>query len=142
MPTRTAAATWEGPLTEGKGTMSFGGGAFDGQYSFSSRFENGTGTNPEELIAAAQAGCYSMALSADLGKAGFAPQSVTSNATVHLAKGEDGWRIQLIELKTEASVPEIAEEEFQKIAETTKRNCPVSSALTGTKITVEAKLVG
>src|SRR2546426_11969205 len=102
MPIRSAEAVWEGDLQGGKGTMRFGSGAFEGQYSFSSRFEEGTGTNPEELIAAAHSGCFSMALSGALGRAGHPPTRVHTTANVHLDKAEVGFRISLIVLTTEA----------------------------------------
>ena len=105
MPVRNAEARWEGDLPNGKGTMRFGGGAFEGQYSFSSRFEDGAGTNPEELIAAAHAGCFSMALSNGLAKAGFTPTRVDTTASVHLEKTDAGFGITRIDLRTEAEVP-------------------------------------
>lgn len=141
MATRTAKAQWDGTLQEGKGTMALGSGAFQGAYSFQSRFENGTGTNPEELIAAAHAGCFSMAFSGALGKAGFTPKRVNTTANVHLTKGEQGFSINLIELSTEASVPGIDNAKFQEIAETAKKTCPVSKALAGPEIKLQAKLV-
>ena len=140
MPKRTAEAQWEGSLQDGKGTMRFGSGAFEGQYSFASRFEEGSGTNPEELIGAAHAGCFSMALSAGLGRAGFTPERVSTTATVNLEKGDAGFRISRIDLTTEASVPGIDEATFQEQAQTAKANCPVSQALAGTEITLQAKL--
>jgi osmotically inducible protein OsmC len=131
MPVRSADARWEGTLQDGKGTMKMGGGAWEGPYSFASRFENGTGTNPEELIAAAHAGCYSMALSGALGKAGHTPESVATTARVHIDRTDAGFRIQKIELDTEASVPGISQSDFDEIAETAKQTCPVSVALGG-----------
>src|SRR5438094_10328566 len=107
MTVRTASARWEGALRDGNGTMEFGSGAFDGRYSFSSRFEEGPGTNPEELIAAAHAGCFSMALSADLDKAGFKPESVTTVAKVRLQPVNGAPTIDRIELVTSAKVPGI-----------------------------------
>src|SRR5437867_12633634 len=104
MPARTATGRWEGGLRSGKGSMRSGGGAFEGQYSFSSRFEDGAGTNPEELIAAAHAGCFSMALSNGLAKAGFTPTRVDTTASVHLDKTDAGFGITKIELRTEAEV--------------------------------------
>src|ERR671925_551602 len=98
MPVRSAEAVWEGDLQDGKGTLRLGSGAFDGQYSFSSRFEEGTGTNPEELIGAAHAGCFSMALTVGLERAGYSPTSVDTTARVHLERGESGFRIPRIEL--------------------------------------------
>ena len=139
---RTATARWEGTLQEGKGTMRFGGGAFEGQYSFSSRFEEGTGTNPEELIGAAHAGCFSMALSGGLGRAGFPPTSVDTTARVHLEKGDSGFRIARIELDTKVAAPGINDAAFQEQAETAKKNCPVSQALTGVDIQLSATLTG
>ena len=140
MPTRTADARWEGGLKVGKGTMRFGSGAFEGQYSFSSRFEEGTGTNPEELIGAAHAGCFSMALSAGLERAGHPPASVQTTARVNLEKAESGFRIARIDLDTVADVPGIEAGAFQEQAESAKVNCPVSQALTGVDIRLEARL--
>ena len=142
MPVRTADAEWTGTLQDGSGHMRFGEGAFDGAYSFSSRFEEGTGTNPEELIAAAHAGCFSMKLSGDLGSAGFTPEHVATTARVHLDKGDAGFSITRIQLTTEASVPGIDEGRFQEIAEGSKKNCPVSVALGAvSEIDLTAKLV-
>jgi osmotically inducible protein OsmC len=131
MPVRTADARWEGTLQDGKGTMRMGGGAWEGPYSFTSRFEEGSGTNPEELLAAAHAGCFSMALSGALGRAGHPPQSVATTAKVHINRTDDGFRIQKIELTTDAEVPGISQSEFDEIAETAKKTCPVSVALGG-----------
>lgn len=141
MSVRTAEAVWQGSLKDGKGSMKLGSGAFEGAFSFSSRFEEGTGTNPEELIGAAHAGCFSMALSAGLGKAGFTPTRILTKAQVTLGKVDDKSRITLIHLETEAAVPGISAAEFQKIAEATKEGCPVSAALTGVTITLSARLV-
>ena len=141
MPTRSANAVWEGKLQNGQGTMKLGSGAFEGNYSFPSRFESGQGTNPEELIGAAHAGCFSMALAAALGQAGYTPERVQTEAKVHLEKVGEGFKITKIELKTEASIPNIDESEFQEQAEAAKKNCPVSQALTGTEITLNAKLM-
>ncbi len=121
--------------------MQLGSGAYEGPYSFKSRFEEGTGTNPEELIGAALAGCFSMALSAGLGRAGFTPTRVQTTASVHLAKGESGFRINRIDLVTEAEVPGIDDAAFQEQADAAKKGCPVSQALAGTDITLDAKLV-
>jgi osmotically inducible protein OsmC len=141
MPTRTADAEWTGTLQEGSGRMRLGGGAYDGAYSFSSRFEQGEGTNPEELIAAAHAGCFSMALSGNLGKAGFAPQEVATTATVHLEKQEPGFTLTRIDLVTQARVDGIDETTLQVIAEQTKDTCPVSRALAAVaEMTVSASL--
>jgi lipoyl-dependent peroxiredoxin len=140
MPARTATARWEGGLQQGKGTMRLGSGAFEGQYSFSSRFEDGTGTNPEELIGAAHAGCFTMALSAGLERAGHAPTSVETSARVHLERGEGGVRISRIELSTMADVPGIDAAAFAEQAETAKANCAVSKALAGVDIQLDARL--
>jgi lipoyl-dependent peroxiredoxin len=129
MPKRTADARWEGSLQEGRGTMSVASGAYEGPYSFQSRFEEGDGTNPEELIAGAHAGCFSMALSGDLGRAGHQAESVETTATVHLEKVEGGFGITRIVLDTRARVPGIEADEFQRVAEGAKQNCPVSRAL-------------
>src|SRR5436305_10894813 len=142
MPVRSAEAQWDGTLQEGSGHMRFGSGAFDGAYSFSSRFEDGTGTNPEELLAAAHAGCYSMALSGALGRNGTPPTRIATTADVHLNKTDAGFRIQRIDLHTEAEVPGIDDAKFQEIAETTKSGCPVSVLLAGAEINLDAKLVG
>ncbi len=141
MALRTANARWDGNLKDGNGTMRFGGGAFEGAYSFMSRFEEGEGTNPEELIAAAHAGCFSMAFANELDQAGHTPESVSTEAKVSLVKGDDGFGINRIQLVTEASVPGISEDEFLEIAEAAKNGCPVSKALAGPEITVDATLV-
>ena len=141
MATRKANAVWEGGLEDGKGKMSLGSGAFEGNYSFKSRFEDGSGTNPEELIGAAHAGCYSMALSVALEQAGYAPERVSTEAKVHLDKEGEGFAIKKIDLITEAKIPEISEEDFQEQAKTAKENCPVSKALAGVDISLDAKLM-
>ncbi len=141
MPARTAEAEWKGSVTEGAGTMKLGSGAFEGKYSFKSRFEDGVGTNPEELIGAAHAGCFSMALSAQLGRAGFEPKRIHTTAKVHLTKAPDGFAINQIDLDTEAEVPGITPEVFQEQAEAAKKGCPVSKALAGVDIKLNAKLV-
>ncbi len=141
MPIRKASAEWKGTLMEGGGTISLASGTFAGQYSFSTRFEEGVGTNPEELIGAAHAGCYSMALNAGLGKAGYAPTRVSTQAKVHLEKGAGGFTIPRIELITEAEVPDIDEATFQEQAKSAKENCPVSQALAGVEILLTARLV-
>ena len=141
MATRSAEAVWNGNLREGHGTMKLGSGAYEGKYSFASRFESGQGTNPEELIGAAHAGCFSMALSAGLGKAGFNPTSIHTAARVYLEKVGEGFGITRIELTTDAQVPGIDEATFLRHAEDAKKNCPVSKALTGTKIILDARLV-
>ena len=143
MPARTANARWEGGLRDGKGNMRLGGGAFEGQYSFSSRFEEGVGTNPEELIAAAHAGCFSMAFSGGLERAGFTPNSVETEAKVHLSPADGGgFRISRIDLVTNADVPGIEEDAFQQAAQAAKEGCPVSKALAAVEITVNATLAG
>ena len=143
MPKRKADARWEGSLEEGKGVMSVASGAYEGPYTFQSRFQEGDGTNPEELIAAAHAGCFSMALSAELGRAGHSAESVETRATVHLDKVEEGFAITRIELDTRARVPGVSEDEFQQIAEAAKKGCPVSRALAAVEtIELRAELVG
>ena len=141
MAVRTSEAEWQGNLAEGKGTMKLGSGAYQGQYSFKSRFESGTGTNPEELIGAAHAGCFSMALSHGLSQAGHTPKRVHTTAKVHLDKAEGGFAITRIELDCEAEVPGIDEATFRQQAEAAKTNCPVSKALAATQITLNAKLL-
>src|SRR5437764_14911218 len=142
MPARTASAIWEGTLREGKGKMKLGSGAFEGAYSFSSRFEEGAGTNPEELIAAAHAGCFSMALSAGLERAGFSPNSVETEAKVHLSPADGGFKISRIDLVSQADVPGIEADAFQQAAQAAKAGCPVSQALAAVDITLDATLVG
>ncbi len=138
---RTANAIWQGDLKDGQGNLSFGDGAYSGAYSFSSRFEDGQGTNPEELIAAAHAGCFSMALSADLAKAGYTAETVDTEAAVFMEKGDGEFGISLIRLVTKARVPEIMMDEFAKIATGAKNNCPVSRALASVEMRLEAHLL-
>ncbi len=140
MPVRNATAIWEGGLKNGKGKMMLGSGAFEGKYSFSSRFEQGQGTNPEELIGAAHAGCFSMALSMILEQAGYKPEHIHTSASVHIDKSGDGFKITSIELDAEAKVPGIDEKTFREKAETAKKGCPVSVALSGTDIKLLARL--
>lgn len=140
MAERSATATWNGSLPDGDGRMAFGSGAFEGAYSFQSRFEEGDGTNPEELIGAAHAGCFSMALAGDLGRAGHEPESVETEATVYLEQGDDGWSITRSHLATVVEAEEIDEDEFQNIAEEAKEACPVSRALAGVEKTLNAEL--
>ena len=140
MPQRKADAIWKGDLKGGKGTMKFGSGAFEGSYSFASRFEEGTGTNPEELIGAAHAGCYSMALSGDLSKAGFTPESVETNANVTLEMVDGAPTISKIKLTVKANIPDIDDDKFQEIANGAKKNCPVSRVLAGADISLDATL--
>jgi osmotically inducible protein OsmC len=143
MPKRTADARWNGSLQEGNGTMRMASGAYEGPYTFQSRFEEGEGTNPEELIAAAHAGCFSMALSGDLGRAGHEAETVETTATVHLELGDGPPTVARIVLDTRARVPGIEDSEFQQIAEGAKQNCPISRALAAVEtIEVNAELVG
>jgi osmotically inducible protein OsmC len=141
MAIRKANAEWKGGLKEGEGKVALGSGAFEGAYSFQSRFEEGSGTNPEELIGAAHAGCYSMALSAALEGAGFSPESVKTEAHVSLVKEGEGFAINKIKLVTNAKIPGISQEDFEKHAQGAKENCPVSKVLTGTDIDLEATLL-
>jgi osmotically inducible protein OsmC len=141
MVARKADAEWQGDLRSGKGRVNLGSGAYSGPYSFRSRFESGDGTNPEELIAAAHAGCFSMALAAGLSAAGHPPERIHTTATVHIEAKDGGFAIPRIRLETEARVPGLDEAGFQKQAETAKANCPVSKALAGTTIELQAKLL-
>lgn len=141
MPERRAEAEWKGDLRKGAGRMKLGSGAFEGAYSFGSRFEEAKGTNPEELIGAAHAGCFSMALSGGLSAAGHAPRRIHTTAKVQLEKAGEGFEIRRIDLETEAEVPGIDEAKFQEQAEAAKRNCPVSKALAGPEIRLKAVLV-
>ncbi len=138
MAVRTSSAEWKGTLKEGSGTMKVGT-RWEGPYTHASRFESGEGTNPEELIGAAISGCYSMFLAALLTKAGFSPTSISTTATVHLGEGPT---IHLIELKTHGIVPNVTESVFREQAEAAKASCPVSKALAGPKITLDATLAG
>jgi osmotically inducible protein OsmC len=142
MPVRTANAVWEGTLHEGEGRLTVGSGAFDEKYTWSSRFESDPATNPEELLGAAHAGCFTMALSAALERAGHPVKSVRTRAQVHLTKGESGFGISKIELITEGDVPGIDEATFVSHAQTAKENCIVSRALKAVEMTVQASLVG
>ena len=141
MATRTADAEWNGDLKQGSGHMRFGSGAFDGAYSFNSRMGDGKGANPEELIGAAHAGCYSMALAAGLSGAGLKPERIHTTAKVHFDQKEGGWTIHTIDLETEAKVPGINAADFMKRAEETKAKCPVSRALAGVTINLKATLL-
>lgn len=142
MPTRKAEAEWKGNLAEGSGRLKVGSGAFDGPYSFKSRFEEGqSATNPEELIGAAHAGCFTMALTAQLSRAGITPTRIHTGAKVKLEKVGEGFSITEIELETEADIHGVDEATFQKHAVDAKQNCPVSKALTGTEIRLKAKLL-
>ena len=142
MPTRTAEAEWKGTLVDGGGWLRVGSGALDGPYSFKSRFEEGqTATNPEELIGAAQAGCFTMALTAQLSRAGFTPKSIHTGAKVRLEKVGEAFSITRIELETQAEIPRIDDATFQRIALDAKQNCPVSKALAGTEIRLTATIL-
>ena len=141
MPVRTAEAEWNGDLPKGSGRMKTQTGSFNGPYSFGSRFEEAGGTNPEELIAAAHAGCFSMAFSGQLSKAGHPPVSVRTTAKVHVEKGDAGFSITKIELVCRAKVPGIDEATFREKAEAAKTGCPVSKALASVPtITLDARL--
>jgi osmotically inducible protein OsmC len=142
MPVRNATAQWNGTIREGDGTVALGSGAFEGQYSFSSRFEEGTGTNPEELIGAAHAGCFSMAFSGNLERAGHKPEQINTEARVTVEKQDAGFAITKIELRTRARVPGIDEATFQEVATASKEGCPVSQALKAVEITLDAQLEG
>lgn len=141
MAERKATASWKGTLKEGKGTMSLGSGAFEGPFSFGTRMGEDPGTNPEELIGAALAGCYSMALGAGLEKEGFEVKTINTNARVHFGKADAGFEISKIQLSTEAEVNGVDEAKFREIAEATKSGCPVSKALAATPIELDAKLI-
>jgi osmotically inducible protein OsmC len=138
---RTAKAHWWGNLREGQGSIKLGSGAFSGKYSFSMRFEEEQGTNPEELIGAAHAACFSMALSAALSKDGYIIDEIQTEATVSMEKGKDGFAINEIKLNTSARVKDITMEEFARYALDAKRNCPVSKALAAVDIELEANLL-
>ena len=139
---RTATAVWNGGLKDGKGTISTESGVLEStQYSFNTRFEDGKGTNPEELIAAAHAGCFSMALSAQLGNEGKTPESIETEAAVTLLKTDAGFTITAVHLKVRAKIPNMTPPEFQKFAEAAKTGCPVSRVLKA-EITMETRLSG
>ena len=140
MQIRTSEATWEGSLQDGKGRFWTESGEVSGVFSFSTRFEEQPGTNPEELIGAAVASCYSMALAGDLGRAGHAPESVRTVAMVRLDKGDRGFAITGVDLDTEATVATIDHDEFSSIAKATTSNCPVGRALAAVPITLRARL--
>jgi lipoyl-dependent peroxiredoxin len=138
---RTSSAVWQGNLKDGSGSLELGSGAFNGQYSFTSRFEEGVGTNPEELIGAAHAGCFSMALSGDLSSVGYTVDEIKTEAIVSMEKGEAGFTITGVKLVTKARVRDIEMAEFAKIASGAKQNCPVSRALAAVDIQLEAHLL-
>lgn len=142
MPVRSAEAEWKGDLAGGNGSVRSESGALQGTYSAASRFEDGSGTNPEELIAAAHAGCFAMALAHVLDQAGYDPGRVAATARVHIEQQDDGPAISRIELLCEAQVPGIDDSSFQEHAEAAKDGCPVSGALAAIPITLEARLGG
>lgn len=140
MAERRATAEWNGTLTEGNGKMALGSGAFEGAFSFNTRMGDEPGTNPEELIAAALAGCYAMALNATLEKKGTTAKNVRTDAKVHFGKDDSGFRISRIDLSAEAVVDGTDDESFQKIAEEVKQTCPISKALSAVEIRLDARL--
>ena len=143
MTVRQSTATWKGTLKDGNGVMKSGSGHFEGPFTFASRFEEGKGTNPEEMIGAAHAGCYSMFLSALLSKEGFNPTSIETTATVHLGRDDSGPLITKIELVMEAAVPGLEEAQFMELAQAAKAGCPISRALAAVpEVTLQATLIG
>lgn len=142
MAIRQSSAVWEGSLKDGRGVITLGADGLEAPYSFASRFENeGTGTNPEELIGGAHAGCFSMALAAEMGKAGHSPVRIETTCRVHLTKGGAGYAIPKIELETAVEAPGIDEDAFQRLANSAKENCPVSKVLSAAEITLKANLL-
>jgi len=141
MVKRKANAVWEGNLKQGKGKMALGSGVFERSYSFGSRFRDEKGTNPEELIGAAHAGCFSMALANLLAQKGFSPKKIQTYANVNLEKTEMGFTIKSIDLNTEGEIPDITEADFIELAEEAKNGCPVYRALTGVEIFLSSELV-
>ena len=138
---RSASAVWQGGLKEGKGNISTQSGTLaEAQYSFGTRFENGVGTNPEELIAAAHAGCFSMALSAQLTGANMVPERIATTAVVTLEKTEAGFTVTRIHLTTKAKVPGVEKAKFDELAQAAKAGCPISRLLAAAKITMDATL--
>jgi osmotically inducible protein OsmC len=140
MPVRSAEAQWEGPLKEGKGRIKLESGAFEGPYSFTGRFEQGTGTNPEELLGGAHAGCFNMALAKGLAEAGYTPEKLQTTASVRMEKGDQGFAISRIDLNVRADVPGLEEDEFQRLAQAAKAGCVISRALGGVSIDLKAEL--
>jgi len=138
MPTSSAEATWEGALQDGQGSVALGSGAYEGAYSFASRFQDGDGTNPEELIGGAEAGCYAMAFANMLDEEGYTPERVHADAVVTL--DADALEITTVDLTVEATVPDIDDETFQEVASQAKEGCPVSKVLAGADITLDATL--
>jgi len=141
MSIHKSSAKWNGNLPEGNGKMIIGGGAWEGNFSFKSRFEDGKGTSPEELIAAAHAGCFSMAFSNALDSSGFKPVSVETQASASLEKVEGGFAITKIKLTSKKKAEGIDEKKFKEIAEEAKENCPVSKALKGVEITLDITML-
>ena len=142
MPTRKASAAWEGDLKGGRGTLRTETGAATGAYSFTSRFEAGKGTNPEELLAAAHAACYAMALSGGLGKAGKQPTKIEADASCTVEQVETGFKVTKMHLTVRATVADLSNDEFQKFAAATRDGCPISGVMKGNgAITLDAKLV-
>ena len=139
MAIRTVDAEWRGNLAQGSGHMRLGSGAFEGSYDFRSRLDEGNGTSPEELLGAAHAGCFSMAL--QLTNAGFAVKHIHTTAKVHFEEHDDGWSIHRIDLDTEASISNVTAAAFEEYAQNAKKNCPVSRALSGVDIHLRAKLL-
>lgn len=140
MTIRTVSAQWNGTLKEGTGVMRLPGANFEGPYTFASRFEEGEGTNPEELVGAAIAGCFSMFLSALISKTGITPSEINTQAAVDLGKDDKGPKITSIQLTTDAKVPSISETDFQALVQEAKENCPIAKLYTGTVIEVAATL--
>ena len=141
MTQRKAQAVWNGTLKNGSGSMKLESGNCSCGYSFGSRFEEAKGSNPEEFLGAASAGCFSMAFAHNLEKAGYPPETITTTANVSLEKKGDGFNISTIKLDCQARVDNIEGEQFQKLANEAKENCPVSQALAGADITLSAKLL-
>lgn len=141
MPTQRAEAAWHGTFREGEGKMRLGSGAFEGGYSYRSRMEDGPGTNPEELLGAAHAGCFSMSLARRLEAAGYPPERVHTEARVRFGRQGEGYAISRIDLRTEAEVPGAGEDVFLEKAEAAKKDCAISKALAGVEINLEARLV-
>ena len=141
MPIHKAAAAWHGTFADGEGTMRLGSGAFEGAYSYRSRMEEGPGTNPEELLGAAHAGCFSMSLARRLSADGYSPERIHTEARVCFGRAGEGYAISRIDLRTEAEVPGVDEGLFLGKAEAAKRDCAVSKALAGVEIGLEANLV-
>ena len=140
MTIRKAEAEWTGSLREGRGKLALESGAFRGPYTFKARFEDGKETNPEELLGAAHAACFTMALTALLARQQLAPARIHTTASVHLEQATGGYAIPRIELRTRASIPGLTAEKFAALATDAKQNCPVSKALAGVEITLDAAL--